>query len=210
MRAAVVAATSHDPPTLLVRTAADSIPRLLRDAADLDDVLVYFDGDAKLDNLFTGLCISRRKRKLVFGFFAAHGSEEGLHEQDDELLLELQTCKQFDEAILVLCSCLQTGRFPEEVVQLKVGPRRCVRFVIGYEEKMAIPNPDYLKKNDPEFPAALQDVIEAHVLPMLRNMSVPETVEAIKQKWKEQCEEQGWSTETRFVCSFNIGRIRYW
>ena len=212
-KAAIVVVTAHDGPTKRISKASMRIPDLLKKAGKFKSVLEYRDTKAKkvkLQNVYVGMTGLRRKAELVFGFFAAHGSERGLHGANGKLLLELQTCKQFRDAVLVLCSCLKTGQFPDEVVKLGVGKRRCVRSVIGYREKMRVPRPTFVEKFDPRFSQALQEMIEAHVSPLLKNKSVERTIEEIKAKLFDLLTRNSLSHESRLVISFNIHRLQSW
>ena len=184
----------------------------MRKAGVVQDVVVCFDSKANLRNVYTELYTKRRKKNSVFtfGFFAAHGSEKGLHERSGRLLLELQTCRQFDKAVLVLCSCLKTGKFPEKVIELHIEGRRCVRAVIGYEEKMGVVNPSFFNRFDPGYPKAFGEVIECHVSALLAGKSVVETVEAIRKEWYQLLTYRHLSQRSRLVCSYNAGKIRSW
>ena len=212
-KAAIVVVTAHDGPTKRISKASVRIPNLLEKSGKSKIVLQYRDTKAKkvrLHDVYVGMTELRRKAEFVFGFFAAHGSERGLHGANWELLLELQTCKQFRDAVLVLCSCLKTGRFPDEVVKLRAGTRLCVRSVIGYREKMRVPGSTFIEKLDPRFSDALQEMIEAHVLPLLQNKSVEQAIKEIKAKLYEILTRNCLSQESRLVISFNIPRLQSW
>ncbi len=212
-RAAIVVTTAHDRPTKRISRASERIPDLLRKSGKFKSVSEYHDAKAKkvkLKDVYVGMTELRRTAEFVFGFFAAHGSERGLHGANGELLLELETCKQFRDAVLVLCSCLKTGQFPDEVVRLCVGKRRCVRSVIGYRGRMRVPRPTFVEKFDPRFSLALQEMIEAHAGPLLKNQSVERTIDEIKAKLFGLLTQDGLSHESRLVISFNIHRLQPW
>jgi hypothetical protein len=213
-RAALIAATSHDAPTKLVSEAIKGIPGLLEKELPAMHVHPFFDKNALLKSIFTGLVIAKRKHhRFVLGVFGAHGSEQGLHEAGGELLLELQTCKQFNEAVLVLCSCLHSGDFPRRATDLTVNGMHPVLAVLGYQDKMRLPkfrsvffNPRARRV----MKEALIRMIEQHVIPLVRGESVAAAARHVQDEWRRLSVSPQYSEEFRFICSANSLAYRCW
>lgn len=157
----------------------------------------------------------------MLGFFSAHGSDRGLHEAptqshpDGDLLLELQTCRQFDEAILVFFSCTQTGTFPDAVISLPSSPQRPgrvpVKAVVGYRKVFVVPPREFiLAVTSQVYCDWLIDLFVAHVELLLAGRSAAEVVAEIRERWNVEARRAGIPSEMRLVCLSNRNNIRCW
>jgi len=187
-------------------------------------VLSFLEHEAKLDRVYSGLYALHREAdhpRPVLGFFSAHGSDQGLHEAPTQqeparpLLLELQTCRQLEGALLVLLSCLQTGSFPAQVVTLPPAPERPgispVRAVIGYEPLLQVPPRKFiLDQSHPEELERIQSILIAHARLLLDGKSVAETVREIQDRWREGLRVPGQPMELQLVYLHNLKAVRSW
>src|SRR5579871_3683895 len=138
---AFVAATSHDRATSFIYPAArKAIEFLRRQGLEVLD----FTGDhATTMRMWTEFWErkSRGERRRI-GVIYAHGDkgQQGLIDEERQLLFSVQEAKVLAGSILLLCSCLKAGDFPRRIIQPDVG----VRAVIGYHGRLFVPLPKLL------------------------------------------------------------------
>lgn len=200
-RTAVVVAAIHDRPT---RVVAEGARRAFVSLQKADyAVLPFFGNQATFDRIDVDLreCrIQRPQARLSFGLFSAHGSDKGLHQAPHpglpegavgEELLDVETCRQFEEAILVFLSCTCTGDFPDRVIGLNPAPQRPrttpVRAVIAYRGLLQVPPKSlFLKSTTLQTYDRFQAILAAHVRLLLRGYSVQETCTLVRRMWAER------------------------
>lgn len=220
---AIVAATTHDSPTSFVASAVDAVVKSINGLGY--DCLIYTGTDARLERIFEGILsyrISNTDARLRFGHFSAHGSRRGLHEapaghqNGGALLLEAQTCRQFEEAILVLLTCTEMGQFPISLMKLPPHPSRDelipIRAIVGYRDRLLVPPRDFLDT------VASKDVIQmvlnvyaAHTTLLLDGLCADEVVKRIRSMWLQIIQYHSQiDTRLRVVCESNAEAITCW
>jgi hypothetical protein len=214
-RVALVVATNYDDATKFIRPAADAAVEMLR--AHGHEVLAVVDADAVLTALDRVLDDTKGKNQQVETVFVcAHGreGEDGVAQKGGRLLFGYMQAQKVGGAVLYLCSCLKTGRFPEAITESRIG----VHAIIGYMDELQIYPTGalqrWLQSTAEEY---RRDLVQALVAPLRHvlesNGNLEEAIVHGRIAWRDMMDrwiQKGARREVRWLLADNLFRITLW